>query len=111
MSVSVISNCGAPVVINTSSSAEPYTLPNATKTMLGGVKVGDNLSVASGVLSLPQAAYQTKGVVSQAAPIDDVQTIAVTDIQSAQDAIAAMGTTLSELMQALRNAGVLMKQD
>lgn len=107
MSVSVISNCGAPVIIDTSSSTDPYTLPNATRTTLGGVKVGDNLSVASGVLSVPQAAYQSKGVVSQAAPVEDVETIPVTDIQSAQDAIAAMGTTLSELIQALRASGVL----
>lgn len=111
MSVSVISNCGAPVIIDTSSSTDPYTLPKATKTTLGGVKVGDNLSVASGVLSVPQAAYQAKGVVSQAAPVDDVETIPVTDIQSAQDAIAAMGTTLAELMQALRASGVLGVQD
>lgn len=111
MSVSVISNCGAPVIIDTSSSTEPYTLPNATRTTLGGVKVGDNLSVASGVLSVPQAAYQSKGVVSQSAPVADVETIPVTDIQSAQDAIAAMGTTLAELMQALRASGVLGVQD
>lgn len=43
--------------------------------------------------------------------VDDVQTIDVTDIESAQAAIAAMGTTLSELIQSLRNSGVLMKQD
>lgn len=111
MSVSVISNCGAPVIIDTSSSTEPYALPNATKTTLGGVKVGDNLSVASGVLSVPQAEYESPGVVKMAMAVDDVQTIDVTDIESAQAAIAAMGTTLSELIQSLRNAGVLMKQD
>jgi len=111
MSVSVISNCGAPVIIDTSSSTEPYTLPNATKTTLGGVKVGDNLSVASGVLSVRQAEYESPGVVKMAMAVDDVQTIDVTDIESAQAAIAAMGTTLSELIQSLRNSGVLMKQD
>lgn len=111
MSVSVISNCGAPVIIDTTGSSEQYTLTEATSTTLGGVKVGDNLSVASGVLSVQKAAYQSYGVVSQAAPVADVETIAVTDIESAQSAIAAMGTTLSELMQALRTAGVLAVQD
>ena len=111
MSVSVISNCGAPVIIDTSGSSEEYTLPEATSTTLGGVKVGDNLSVASGVLSAPQADIAAYGVVKLAFPVADVETIEVTDIQSAQDAIAAMGTTLAELMQSLRNAGVLGTSD
>lgn len=33
------------------TSANNYTLPTASSTTLGGVKVGDNLSIASGVLS------------------------------------------------------------
>lgn len=86
MPVSVISQCGAPVQVPVMSDMQPgsdYTLPAATLTTLGGVK--------------------------QAVPVQDVETIAVTDIQSAQDAIAAMGTTLSELMQSMRNAGLLGK--
>ena len=109
-SVSVISTCGSPVVIDT-SSGDSYTLPEATGITLGGVKVGDNLSVEDGVISAQMADIQTPGVVKQSVPVQDVETIPVTDIESAQNAIAAMGTTLSELMQALRNAGILGVED
>lgn len=82
--VSVVSACGAPVIIDTSAGSD-YTLPEASIGAIGGVK--------------------------QVVPVEDVQTIPVTDIQSAQDAIAAMGTTLSELMQAMRASGILAVQD
>jgi len=60
--------------------------------------------------NVPLASIGTPGLVSQCPPIDDVETIPVTDIQSAQDAIAAMGTTLSELIQDLRAAGIIYVQ-
>ncbi|NIG77863.1 hypothetical protein F3J34_30315 [Klebsiella sp. Ap-873] len=138
-------------------------LPVATATVLGGVKVGDNIEVDGGTISVPFAQPSRYGVVKigsrlvgggdgtinvptanratagvvkagadldfgidgtinpyaattarpgimkKAIPVDDVQTIPVTDIASAQAAIEAMGTTLAELMQALRNAGVMEK--
>lgn len=56
---------------------------------------------------VPAATITTAGLVKQAVPVADVPVVTVTDIQSAQDAIAAMGTTLAELMQALRNSGAL----
>lgn len=65
------------------------------------------VSAAGAAGQVPAATITTAGVVRQAFPVADVPVVPVTDIQSAQDAIAAMGTTLAELMQSLRNSGVL----
>lgn len=72
---------------------------------------GKAVVVASpgGSVDVPLATATTAGLVKATIPVDDVQTIPVTDIASAQSAIEAMGTTLHELMQALRNAGVMEK--
>lgn len=40
-----------------------YTLPNATSSVLGGVKVGTNISVSSGTISVANASTSAKGVV------------------------------------------------
>lgn len=45
------------------ANANNYILPNATTTALGGVKVGTNLSVSSGTISVANASTTTKGVV------------------------------------------------
>jgi photosystem II stability/assembly factor-like uncharacterized protein len=42
---------------------DPYTLPTATSTALGGVKVGTNLSITDGTISVPTATTTTLGVV------------------------------------------------
>lgn len=136
--------------------------PIATKTDLGGVIVGDNISVDSsgkvsipystpsqygvvqigsrltgggnGVINVPLANRATAGVMKagadldfgtdgtinpyaattsrpginkQAVPVADVTVVTVTDVDTAAEAIAQMGTTLSELMSSLRNAGIL----
>lgn len=60
---------------------------------------------------VPVATITTAGIVKQAMPVADVQTIAVTDIASAQAAIAAMGTTLAEVMQSMRNSGQMASGD
>lgn len=62
-------------------------------------------------VDVQEATIETAGIMKQAAPVADVPTIAVTDIQSAQDAIAAMGTTLAEVMQAMRQAGQMAVED
>lgn len=41
-----------------------YTLPVATDSVLGGIKVGDNLSISDGVLSVPAATSTAAGVMS-----------------------------------------------
>lgn len=64
---------------------------------------------SGGGYDLPKATISTIGGVKQCPPIDDVQTIPVTDIESAQLAIAAMGTTISELIQDLRAAGIIAR--
>jgi hypothetical protein len=40
-----------------------YTLPNATSSVLGGVKVGTNIQVSSGTISVKNASTSAKGVV------------------------------------------------
>lgn len=46
--------------VNTNSSALTYTLPAASGTVLGGIKVGNNLSIdASGTLSAATSSYST----------------------------------------------------
>lgn len=45
---------------------EEYELPTASATELGGVKVGDNLQIADGVLSVPAASATTAGVLAAA---------------------------------------------
>lgn len=53
-SVSVIAQNG---VITISGSSSSYTLPTASPTTLGGIKVGTNLSIKSGVLSATNTTY------------------------------------------------------
>lgn len=61
--------------------------------------------------SVDDATITSAGVVKMAIPVEDVTVVTVTDVDSAAQAIAAMGTTLSELMQSLRNAGILAVSD
>lgn len=43
--------------------ANKYTLPNATSSVLGGVKIGTNISVSSGTISVANGTTSAKGVV------------------------------------------------
>ena len=43
------------VTITVNSTAEQYVLPEATNNILGGVKIGNNISVSSGTISLTSA--------------------------------------------------------
>ena len=72
----------------------------------GGVPVTvATLSDIENPSDLPLAEIDKAGVVKKTLPVADVQTFQVTDIESAALAIAAIGTTLAELMQAMRNSG------
>ena len=51
-------------IINVEDGANNYSLPTASATVLGGIKVGTNLSIASGVLTIG----------SDVATLDDAQT-------------------------------------
>lgn len=51
------------------SNANNYSLPTASSTILGGVKVGANLSISSGVLSAKDTTYGVmKGATASALP-------------------------------------------
>lgn len=45
------------------ANANNYSLPTASPTLKGGVKVGTSLSIASAVLDVPSAATNQKGVI------------------------------------------------
>lgn len=44
--------------------ATTYTLPTATSSTLGGVKIGSNISISNGSVSVPEADVSVKGVVT-----------------------------------------------
>ena len=71
------------------------------------VQVATLADVSGEASEIPNADLGTRGLVLMATPVPDVQTVIVTDIASAATAIAAIGTTLSELQQALRAAGII----
>lgn len=51
-----------------------YTLPEATTSALGGVKVGTNISVSSGTVSVANASTSTKGVVKLSSATNSTST-------------------------------------
>ena len=59
--------------------ANKYTLPTATDTDLGGVKVGSNITIAEGVIAVADATTASKGVVQlSSATNSDSTTLAAT---------------------------------
>ena len=83
-------------------------VPLANRATAGVVKVGLTMSFGTdGTIDVYAAKTSALGAVFKAAQVADVSTTTVTDINSAATAIAQIGTTLSELMQSLRAAGIL----
>ena len=64
--------------ITASEVPETYTLPDATATVKGGVKIGKNVKVASATISVDDASASTKGVVQLATAAADDDTKAAT---------------------------------
>lgn len=85
MPQSVMSSCGASVMVPSMSEVQSAEVEHATLT--------------------------EAGIVKMAIPVADVTVVTVTDIDTSAEAIAHIGTTLSELMQSLRNAGILGSSD
>ena len=69
--------------------AEVYNLPTAAADTLGGVKVGDGLSIAEGVLSV------------------DMCTPAANQAASTADTVAKLKTDFNALLEALKAAGLM----
>lgn len=65
---------GASVPSNAKFTDTVYTLPNATSSVLGGVKVGTNISVSSGTISVANASTSAKGVVQLSSATDSTST-------------------------------------
>ena len=92
----------------TGGSDGTVNVPLANRATAGVMKAGADLDFGTdGTINPYAATISRPGIMKQAMPVADVATIEVTDIASAQAAIAAMGTTLAELMQAMRNANQL----
>lgn len=95
----------------TGGSDGTLSVPVANRATAGVVKAGADLDFGTdGTINPYAATISRPGIMKQAIPVADVATIEVTDIASAQAAIAAMGTTLAELMQAMRNANQLAEE-
>lgn len=73
---------------NISEYANKYTLPNATSSTLGGVKVGSNITVSSGTISLTKA--NVTAALGYTPPTSDTNTT-----YSAGTGISLSGTTFS----------------
>ena len=85
-----------------SSGDSGYELPVASETRLGGVKVGEGLSINDGVLSadpfvLPEATVETRGVVKSAESQDAINT---TDF-------SVFVQAFNSLIEKLKNAGLM----
>lgn len=80
--------------------ANNYTLPNATSSTLGGVKVGTNISVSNGTISVATGTTSAVGVVklenaASASTTTAATPAAVKAVKDIADAKAAKATTLS----------------
>lgn len=64
--------------ITASEVPETYTLPDATATVKGGVKIGNNVKVVGATISVDDASASTKGVVQLAIAATDDDTKAAT---------------------------------
>lgn len=58
-----ITNAYTKTETDTAINNVKYTLPNATSSVLGGVKVGTNIKVSSGTISVNNGSTSAKGVV------------------------------------------------
>ena len=75
------------------ANANNYVLPTANATTLGGVKIGDNISISSGVISVLTATTGRYGVVQ----LNNT----LTSTSVAQALTAAQGKTLKDLIDGL----------
>lgn len=80
----------------TGLSANPLTA--ATADTLGGIKVGSNLQIASGVLTAKDATADAKGVVKMAA----------NQAASTATTVANVKEDLNTLLAALKTAGIMV---
>ena len=83
-------------------SGSSYELPVASETQLGGVKVGNGLSINDGVLSadpytLPEATVETRGAVRSAESQDEINT---TDL-------SVLVRAFNSLIDKLKSAGLM----
>ena len=91
------------------TDANNYSLPTATANALGGVKVGTNLSIVSGVLSADE---QTANDFTNAlkTKLDNIEASATAD-QTAAEIQTLVGTGNEKFVPAAGNAGEFLKHD
>jgi len=83
---------------NIATSANNYSLPTASTTVLGGVKVGTNLSIASGVLSssYTNTEYTAGTGITLAGTTFSASPVALTTVQAAANQAAQLALTAQE---------------
>ena len=69
-----ITNAYTKTEVDTAINNGKYTLPNATSSVLGGVKVGTNISVSSGTISVANGSTSAKGVVKLSSATNSTST-------------------------------------
>ena len=114
---------GAEVEGLSGGGGEGYTLPNATATKLGGVKVGNGLNVSNGLLSVAPATADTIGGVKvgtglsitagklsvEAAGAESIGGVKLAENQadSTATALAQLVTDFNALLAKLKAAGIM----
>ena len=88
-------------------NANNYTLPNATSSVLGGVKVGTNISVSSGTISVANGTTSAKGVVQLTNSTSSTSTTTAAtpnSVKSAYDLANTAKTNADSAQTAANNA-------
>lgn len=85
---------------NIEDNANNYSLPNATKSELGGIKVGNNVDVSDGTISIKDGSSSQKGVVQLTDTVSEDSTKAATpaavqSVKSLAEAKQDPATTLA----------------
>ena len=68
------------------SEANKYSLPTASSSTLGGVKIGSNISISSGTISVANASTSAKGVVQLSNNIDGTSETTAATTKAVTDA-------------------------
>lgn len=79
------------ILVN-SAETKVYTLPTSSDTVLGGVKIGSNISNSSGVISVANASTSAKGVVQLTDGTTSTSTSTAATAKSVNTALTAAKT-------------------
>lgn len=95
-------------VSGTVALVQGYTLPKATKTILGGIKVGDNLSVKNGVLSADVSQEQLDSKVEK---VEGKSLIADIEIERLSNVDNYDDTSINNKLNGTESMGSIVVED